>query len=309
MDILAERRPAASRARGGRLMAAAVAVVAVTVAMLAACSGASTPGPAPQKASPDGAGRVSAPPRGGPAWLLTRWALSRLLADPAAREVLRGSQVYEILRPGQKPLAGTTAKLIVIFASARALEDAVTGGTLPAGTYGLLYDPEAWSFTPLTERREPVRAATQAAAVAHAHGLRLIVAPALDLTTVLAPGSQGPRWHAFLDLGLIGHLARVADVVELQAQSLERDTATYSAFLRAATSQASQANPRITVLAGLSTNPPGAPVDSQHLTSAIQATRSMVDGYWLNIPGQGARCPTCNAARPDIAIQTLQALR
>jgi hypothetical protein len=309
MDILAERRPAASRARGGRLMAAAVAAVAVTVAMLAACSSASTPGPTPPKASPNGAGRVSASPPGGPAWLLTRWALSRLLADPAAREVLRRSQVYEILRPGQKPLAGTTAKLIVIFASARALEDAVTGGTLPAGTYGLLYDPEAWSFTPLTERREPVQAATRAAAVAHAHGLRLIVAPALDLTTVLAPGSQGPRWQAFLDLGLIGQLARVADVVELQAQSLERDTATYSAFLRAATSQASQAYPRITVLAGLSTNPPGAPVDSQHLTSAIQATRSMVDGYWLNIPGQGARCPTCNAPRPDIAIQTLQALR
>ena len=63
------------------------------------------------------------------------------------------------------------------------------------------------------------------------------------------------------------------------------------------------------MLAGLSTNPPGAPVDSQHLTSAIQATRSMVDGYWLNIPGRGARCPNCNAPRPNIAIQTLQALR
>jgi hypothetical protein len=62
------------------------------------------------------------------------------------------------------------------------------------------------------------------------------------------------------------------------------------------------------VLAGLSTNPPGAPVDSQHLTAAIRATRFMVDGYWLNIPGPGARCPTCNAPRPDIAIRTLRAL-
>jgi hypothetical protein len=62
------------------------------------------------------------------------------------------------------------------------------------------------------------------------------------------------------------------------------------------------------VLAGLSTNPPGAAVDTQHLTSAIGATRSVVDGYWLNIPGQGPRCPTCNASRPDIAIQILQQL-
>jgi hypothetical protein len=59
------------------------------------------------------------------------------------------------------------------------------------------------------------------------------------------------------------------------------------------------------VLAGLSTNPPGEPVDSQQLTAAIQATKSIVDGYWLNIPGQGPQCPTCNAARPDIAIETI----
>jgi hypothetical protein len=126
---------------------------------------------------------------------------------------------------------------------------------------------------------------------------------------VLQPGSTEPRWRQFLDLNLVGQLARVADVVELQAQSLERDPPTYAAFVRAATAQASAANPGISVLAGLSTNPPGAPVDSEHLTAAIQATRSMVVGYWLNIPGQGPRCPTCNAPRPDIAIQTLQALR
>jgi len=149
-----------------------------------------------------------------------------------------------------------------------------------------------------------VQAATRAAAVAHAHGLRFIVVPALNLSTVLNPGRREPRWRQFLGLNLVGPLARAADFVELQAQSLERDTATYTAFVHAAASQASAANPRVTVLAGLSTNPPGAPVDSHYLTAAIRATRSMVDGYWLNIPGQGARCPTCNAPRPEIAIQT-----
>ena len=305
MDILAERRPAAAPARGARHVVAAAAV-AVIAALLAACSGAPAPGPSPQppvKASPNGA-----PPRPGPAWLLTRWALSRLLADSVVREVLRNSQVYEILQPGQEPLQGTAAKLIVIAGSARELADAVTGGGLPAGTYGLLYDPEAWSFTPSAEQREPVQAATRAAAVAHAHGLRLIVAPALDLAGALAPGRRGPRWQTFLDLGLIGQLARVADVIELQAQSLERDTATYTAFVRAAASQARQANPRIAVVAGLSTNPPGPPVDSRHLTSAMRATRSVVAGFWINIPGPGSRCPGCGAPRPDIAIQVLREL-
>jgi hypothetical protein len=290
-------------------------VVAVTVIaalwVLAACS-ATAPGrhssPQPRTSGTSGTSETTAPPRRSPAWLLTRSALSQLVADPAVRAKLRGALVYEILQPGQPLLAGITAKPIMTFASATALEAAVTGGRLPSGTYGVLYDPEAWSFTPVAEQRDPVQAATRAATVAHAHGLRLIVTPALNLTTVLAPGTRQPRWRAFLGLNLVGRLAGVADVVEIQAQSLERDTAAYTAFVQAATSQASTANPRIIVLAGLSTNPPGAPVDSQQLTAAVQATRSMVDGYWLNIPGQGPRCPTCNAPRPDIAIQALQSL-
>ena len=289
----------------------AITVVAA-LWMLAACSAAvprSHSSPQPRTSGTigtSGTGGTSAPPRRSPAWLLTRSALSQLVADPAVRAKLRGALVYEILQPGQQPLAGITAKPVMTFASATALEEAVTGGRLPAGTYGVLYDPEAWPLTPVAEQRDPVQAATRAAAVAHAHGLRLIVTPALNLTTVLAPGT--PRWRAFLDLNLVARLAGVADIVEFQAQSLERDTATYTAFVQAATSQASTANPRIIVLAGLSTNPPGAPVDSQQLTAAVQATRSMVDGYWLNVPGQGPRCPTCNAPRPDIAIQTLQSL-
>jgi hypothetical protein len=275
--------------------------------LLAACSAAPPPvSHASPSASPPRPSRLPAT-QGAPSWLMTRAALSQVIADPGVRDMLRAARVYEILQPGQRPLPGFAADPVVTFASAAALEQAVTSGQLPAGTYGVLYDPEAWSFTPPTEQRDPVAAATRAAAVAHAHGLKLIVAPALNLTTILSPGG-GQRWQAFLALQLVGQLAKVADIVELQAQSLERDTATYTAFVKAATAQAGAANPDVTVLAGLSTNPPGPPVDTGHLASAIQATRSMVDGYWLNIPGQGPRCPTCNASRPDIAIQILQQL-
>jgi hypothetical protein len=104
-------------------------------------------------------------------------------------------------------------------------------------------------------------------------------------------------------------MATVADAVELQAQSLERSATTYAAFVAAAAAQASAESPSMDVLAGLSTNPPGPPVSTRDLTDAIHATRSIVDGYWLNIPGQGTRCPTCDAPRRDLAIQTLQALR
>jgi hypothetical protein len=263
MDIPQEQRPPDRRPLG----AAVAATVVAALWVLAACS-ATAPGRHPSPRPPTS--ETSVPPRSSPAWLLTRSALSQLIAEPATRAKLRGALIYEILQPGQQSLAGITAKPVMTFASATALEDAVTGGRLPAGTYGVLYDPEVWSFTPVAEQRDPVQAAARAAAVAHGHGLRLIVTPALNLTTVLAPGTQRPRWRAFLDLNLVARLAGVADIIELQAQSLERDTAAYTAFVRAATSQASTANPQISVLAGLSTNPPGAPVDRHQLTRSCR---------------------------------------
>jgi hypothetical protein len=291
------------RRRAGPLVAA-TAAVSVAGSMLAACAAA----PASSLSRPASSGTVLAdlPGPGHRAWLFSRPVLARLVQDPAAVNQLNGKLVYEILQPGQPPLPGVVAEPVVTFASAAALEAAIRARQLPAGIFGVLYDPEAWTFTPAAEQQDPVQAATSVAAVAHAHGLAFIVAPAIDLTNVLSPGGEGPRWRQFLSLNLIGPLAKVADVVEFQAQSLEQDTSAYTAFVQAAAAQASTARPGVGLLAGLSTNPPGAPIEAGQLTAAIQATRTLVDGYWLNVPAPGARCPTCNAPRPDLAIQALQ---
>lgn len=287
---------------------AAITAVA-TVCLLTACSGSNSRPTAAPSSAPASSPAASTPAGGGTgsiAWLVTRLALSQLISDASVRSRLDGSRILEILSPGQRMLAGVSAEPVVTFSSAAALETAVRGGQIAAGTYGVLYDPEVWSFTPTAEQRDPVAAATQAAQLAHAHGLRFLVAPALNLTTVLDPGSSKPRWQRFLELRLTARMAAVADVVEIQAQSLERDTATYTSFVQAAAAQARAAKNGVTVLAGLSTNPPGAPVTSQHLSDVIQATRAEVDGYWLNIPGAGPRCPTCNTPQPDVARQALQ---
>jgi hypothetical protein len=289
------------RRRAAALMAAALTMATTT---LAACSAAPATSVSPSTSRTAGLADLLGPDH--PAWLLSRSVLAQLVTDPVAVSELSGKLVYELIQPGQPPLPGVVAEPVVTFASATAMESAVDAGQLPPGTFGVLYDPEAWAFTPAAEQQNPVQAATAAAAVAHAHGMRFIVAPALDLTTVLAQGGTGPDWRQFLDLDLVGRLAKVADVVELQAQSLEQDTSVYTAFVQAAAAQASAARPGIDLLAGLSTNPPGVPVEARQLTSAIQATRSLVDGYWLNVPAPGARCPACNAPRQDIAVQTLQ---
>jgi hypothetical protein len=237
--------------------------------------------------------------------MLTRSALEQMLANPSVRVRLERTQVYELLQPGQKPLAGADATPVVTFPSVPELRSALADNALPAGTGAVLYDPEAWSYTPAAEQRDPVQAAAQAAELAHAHGLKIIVAPALNLTTVLDPGSSAPRWQTFLDLYLARSMARIADILELQAQSLERVQGTYATFVREAAAQARADNPNVTVLAGLSTNPPGAAVDSQQLTGAIEASRADVDGYWLNIPGKGPRCPTCNTPQPELGVAVL----
>ena len=240
--------------------------------------------------------------------MLTRSALTQMLASPLVRVRLEHTRIYELLQPGQKPLSGVDAIPVVTYPSVSELRTALADNTLPAGTRAVLYDPEAWSYTPATEQRDPVQAATRAAELAHAHGLKIIIAPALNLTTVLDPRSSAPRWRTFLDLRLAGPMARIADTVDLQAQSLERDTGTYAAFVRQAAEQARASNPNVTLLAGLSTNPPGTEVDSQQLTSAIAASRADVNGYWLNIPGNGPRCPTCNAPRPEVGIAVLNSV-
>jgi hypothetical protein len=303
--------------RGSWLSAVKAAKVAargtpsVLAAILAACAVVSCSGQAPGHAA------SSAPPpdkiaTGAPltqaTWMLTRSALQQMLSDSAVRVRLERTRIYELLQPGQRPLSGVDATPVVTYSSVPELSSALADNTLPAGTGAVLYDPEAWSYTPADEQHDPVQAATQAARLAHAHGLKIIVAPALNLTTVLDPGSSAPRWRTFLNLGLAGPMAKVADTVELQAQSLERDPAAYATFVREAAVQARDANPNVTVLAGLSTNPPGAAVDSQQLTGAIEASRADVDGYWLNIPGQGPRCPTCNAPRPDLGVAVLSAV-
>ena len=60
----------------------------------------------------------------------------------------------------------------------------------------VMYDPENWSATPVGERQNPVKYMTLFGQLAHAHGLKVIQAPALDLAGVPAhssPASQASR--------------------------------------------------------------------------------------------------------------------
>lgn len=241
-------------------------------------------------------------------WIFTQPALRQVLPDQTVAHLLANTRVYEIVRKaGAVAVPGAQVVTTVTFASAALLQSALSSGSLPAGTGAIMLDLEAWSATPLSEQQHAAATYLAAETLVHAHGLAFIAAPGADLVKVLDPSGTGPLAPRMLQLGLIGQISAHADVVDIQAQSAERQGATYAAFVKAAAAQARAANPAVTVLAGVSANPSGAPVSASQLAAAMQSVRGVVGGFWMNIPGRGPKCPSCNAANPGVAISAMQA--
>jgi hypothetical protein len=250
----------------------------------------------------------SAVAAGGLYWLLNSPALAMLTGNPAAARALNTPRTLAVVRKGLDAVPpGWPATRVSSFASYRKLHQALKHGTLPSGIGAVLYDPEHWAFTPADEQRDPGHFAALAAADAHAHGLRLVATPATNLVQARAPGTAHP-YPAFLDMGILTAVAQHADVIDIQAQGSVSTTSKYADFVNRAAAQARAANPAVIVIAGISTNPAGAPVTLDELRAAVEATRATVDGYWLNIPMRGKYCPRCNPARPDLAIALLAEL-
>lgn len=283
--------------------AAAAGLVAATVPLLAMAGPAW--GLAPGHAAGHRTGRHA---RAGSHldWLLTRRAVRDLEANPRVSTLLGQSTVYEIVRPGQSPV-GRGVRPVWTFSSVSTMGKVLSAWKSALPVHYVLYDPEAWKWTPRWEQEHPAAAMAAAGALARSRGLRLVAAPALDLMRVSDAHGRGHYWQRYLRLRVAAGAARAAGVVDIQAQSLERSVATYSHFVRRAAAQARRAHPGVTVLAGLSTNPPGAAVTSSEIAAAMDATRGFVSGYWLNIPGPGARCPTCGPRDPSVAMGALLA--
>jgi hypothetical protein len=241
-------------------------------------------------------------------WLLAGPGVAAIAANPEASRLLDKTSPFVAMGRDTVLPSGWEAVPYVSFKSAAAIEAALDSGQIGPQVQGIMYDNEAWPFTPVKEQRNPARYEKKAADLAHGNGLLFFAAPAVDLVGVLAPDRAGNRYELYLALGLAADAARYADIVDIQAQGAERDTQLYANFVGAAAAQARQANPKVVVLAGVSTNPNGQHVTADDILRAIAATREVVDGYWLNIPRRGIYCPRCNDFRPDIAIEVLRRL-
>ena len=205
-------------------------------------------------------------------------------------------------RPSSYVLSGGwgSATPALAWASASRFEVAVAQGRVPADVHTVMYDPEAWSATPIWERRHPDAAMGLFSETAREAGYRVVLTPHPSLVEVA--GATCTRWTgesvaaAFLRCRIVARAADLGDVVEIQAQYLESDPAAYRALVLAAADQARAANAEVVVLAGLSTRFAPGP---QVLLNAWDAVDDVVDGHYMAVP---------EGIDPEIAAGFLRAL-
>jgi len=243
-------------------------------------------------------------------WLFARKAVAALASCSDASKLLNSAQPFVIVGPTlEDPPPDWKAIPLRSFKSFNALRNALETNALGPRIRGVMYDYEKWRFTPADEQQNPAGRLKEAADLVHAQRLLFFAAPAVDLVAVLEPEGDPKRQdESFLRLGLAADAARYADVFDVQSQRFERDAARYAKFVREAAAQARNANPKVLVLAGLSTQPGGQFVTADDILRAIEATRDLVDGYWFNIPEPSEYSPAVTEFRPDIAVEVLRKL-
>jgi hypothetical protein len=151
----------------------------------------------------------------------------------------------------------------------------------------VLYDPENWSATPPGERRNPVRYMTLFGQLAHAHGLKVIQAPSLDLATVTGsvlprrPGESADQWFVRADIA--GKAAAAGDIFQLQDESNTTAGGQYAYMFNTTERQARAANPDVLVFSEVSTD------DATAAQMATAARSITPDGFYVAADGKVAQ--------------------
>ncbi len=266
----ARRRHARGR-RHGRFLALAAAAAITAGAVL---------GPVLTSASAASAAT-------GPSWLMGAGTLAGVNAqDPAiAAALLNTPAAYGAgsSLTGNPIQPGYAATPVLSYTSYAQFSADIQNGRISFPYQWVMYDPEKWSQTPINEQQHPIRYMTLFGQLAHANGLKVIMAPAMDLGWV--PGSVNPRlphepitrWY--LRAGIAAAAATAGDIVNIQAESQTTNLPQYQWLVNNAAAQARAANPTVQVFAEVSTVN-GTP---QQMAAAAQSISP--DGYYLAAPG------------------------
>jgi hypothetical protein len=136
--------------------------------------------------------------------------------------------------------------------------------TIPPGATIICYDPEHWDQTPADEQQDFPGTVKRASAFAHAHGMKLLLAPDLRF-----------------DQEHLADIAPYADAILLQGQRLQGDPARFATFMKEMIQTARAANPRIQVFVQV-----GAPRGTAtQMIGALRGVEGDIDGIaiWTNL--------------------------
>jgi hypothetical protein len=226
-----------------------------------------------------------------PGWLMGAGTLAGIhAADPATTSaVLNAPTTYGAgsSLSGNPIQPGLAATPVLSYSSYAQFSSDIQNSRISFPYQWVMYDPEEWAQTPVNEQQHPARYMTLFGRLAHAHGLKVIMAPAMDLGYV--PGAVTPRLpgetivHWYIRANIGGAAAAAGDIVNVQAESQTTNLQQYDALFNTATVQAHAANPAVQVFAEVST------VNGTVAQMTAAAESVSPDGYYLAAPGATAQ--------------------
>jgi hypothetical protein len=262
-------RPRTTRAKVGLAAVAAVSATGLALALVAGLAG----GPAK------------------PVWIMTAGnvrSMSQQDAGTAAHffntSTAYGAGASLVKTPVQRRYATTP---VLAYTSYARLRSDIRSGAIRYHYTWVMYDPENWSATPVGERRNPAKYMALFGQLAHAHGLKVIQAPSLDLATVTGsvlarrPGESADQWFVRVDLA--GAAAAAGDIFQLQDQSNATAGGKYAWMFNTTESQARAANPNVSVFSEVST------VGATAAQMASAAKSISPDGFYVAAAGKVAQ--------------------
>ena len=198
-------RPRTARAKAGLAAVAAVGATGLALALVAGPAGAATK----------------------PVWSMTAGNVQSLSGVDASNAsyffntaAAYGAGASLVKTPVQAHYATTP---VLSYTSYAQFQSDISSGAITYPYKWVMYDPESWTATPVNEQQDPVKYMTLFGQLAHANGLKVIQAPALDLAWVpgsvlpLHQGESGDQW--FVRVNLAGAAAAAGDIFQFQDES------------------------------------------------------------------------------------------
>ena len=143
--------------------------------------------------------------------------------------------------------AGYATTPVLNYTSYAQFSSDISSGAINYPYKWVMYDPEDWSQTPVNEQQDPVKYMELFGQLAHAHGLKVVEAPAMDLCSVspapTTPGCPVRPAHS----GTPGSTSPAPppptrDIFVLQDESNTTNLSQYVSLYTSAAAQAQAAN-------------------------------------------------------------------